>query len=147
MVTANPARKKLSLGDYMSRRLASTPSAEKSQTQLGLDIGEVESIKVATSPPESSPGTAKVATGSLRPGGQLTPQPAPPGALSVCELEDTSMKDEGEEPEYSPPEPVEPAEDSARLTTGARVGFPTSRQIKIPADVTNILHQLAQFRK
>jgi hypothetical protein len=147
MVTANPARKKLSLGDYMSRRLASTPSAEKSQAQLGLDIGEVESIKVATSPPESSSGTAKVATGSLRPDGQPTVQPAPPGALSVCEIEDTSMKDEGEEPEYSPPEPVEPAEDSPRLATGARVAFPTSRQIKIPADVTNILHQLAQFRK
>ncbi|OCT51722.1 SET domain containing protein [Cladophialophora carrionii] len=147
VITPSPARKKLSLGDYMSRRLASTPSTEKSQTQVGLGTGEVELAKVATSPSESSLGTAEAATGVPRPGQQLALQPMAQESLPSRDLEDASMKDEGEEPEYSPPEPVEPAEDSPRLATGASVALPTSAQITIPAEVTNILHQLAQFRK
>ncbi|EXJ58729.1 hypothetical protein A1O7_06158 [Cladophialophora yegresii CBS 114405] len=147
VVTPSPARKKLSLGDYMSRRLASTPSTERSHTQVGFGTGEVESIKDATSPSELSLGTAEVATGVLRSGQQLALQPMAQGTLPLGDVEDASMKDEGEEPEYSPPEPVEPAEEASRLPTGASATLPPSGQITIPAEVTNILHQLAQFRK
>jgi hypothetical protein len=63
------------------------------------------------------------------------------GGLSGSAVEDTLMADEAEEPEYSPPEPVEPVEAPAQLSTGA-IG-----PVSIPPEVTNVLAQLAQFRK
>ena len=140
-VTPSPARKKLSLGDYMSRRLASTPSTEKSQVQVGLGGEEVESAKVAPSVTEPCVGTIAEATQDLRPGQQLSVQVAAEGGLSSSTLEDTPMKDEPEEPEYSPPEPIEPVDGPSQLSTGV------SGAVSIPPEVTNVLAQLARFRK
>ncbi|KIW20013.1 hypothetical protein PV08_00588 [Exophiala spinifera] len=83
VITPSPARKKLSLGDYLSRRAASSSSVDKLQPEVG-----------ATTPAEqgnSSP-TADLAKGTE---GVRTNSP-------------NGFKEEGEEKEYSPPEAVPP---------------------------------------
>jgi hypothetical protein len=101
MITPSPARKKLSLGDYMSRRnLASTPVAEKGQSQGGLAGMELDRDKEEHG--RSSPA-AEPSPVNQRPNGDLAQQAAAQGGLSGSAVEDTVMKDEMEEPEYSPP--------------------------------------------
>ena len=138
-VTPSPARKKLSLGDYMSRRLASTPVTEKSQGQLMLGTGDGESATVAPLLAESSVGPHDVASAEVVAGQQLNPPSVAEDGLSTSAIEDTAMKDEAEEPEYSPPEPVD--ETPSQLSTGG------NEQASIPVDVTNVVAQLAQIRK
>jgi hypothetical protein len=135
---STPARKKLSLGDYMSRRLASTPSSEKTQAQTVLGIGEADSIKSEASPSEQLPALAEANTGGSQ----------------VDELqngdrnnEDVAMKDRIEEQEYSPPEPLE-SEKGPLPPVPSPGGVPSSgEQNTIPQEVTNVLAQLAQIGK
>ncbi|KAJ9607809.1 SET domain-containing protein 3 [Cladophialophora chaetospira] len=127
VVTPSPARKKLSLGDYMIRRAASTPSVERSQSQAGLGAGEADAAQGATTPPERSPGDSRLES----------EQAVAQDEISGGANDDTVMKDEIEEPEYSPPEPMEPVDDPPPSTGG---------QVSLPPEVTNVLAQLAQFR-
>lgn len=83
-VTPSPARKKLSLGDYMSR-LASTPLTEKTPGQGGLGGFEGE---------QSSPQAVESGSGSARPSEEFARQAAAQGALSGSAVEDPPIKDE-----------------------------------------------------
>ncbi|KAJ9633253.1 uncharacterized protein PV06_00950 [Exophiala oligosperma] len=83
VVTPSPARKKLSLGDYLSRRAASTPSVEKLQSEGGIHL-PAEQIK------EGEPGSSS------------------PVADPAKTTEEVGVKQEGDEKEYSPPEDVPP---------------------------------------
>ena len=140
-VTPSPARKKLSLGDYMSRRLASTPLTEKSQAQAGFGTGEAEPNRDAPLDTESCSATGEIAPEGSRPAQQLVQEVVAGGGLSGSAVEDTPMTEEVEEPEYSPPEPLELVDTPAQLSAGA------TGPISIPPEVTNVLAQLAQMRK
>lgn len=150
VVAPSPARKKLSLGDYMSRRLGSTPSTEKTQAQVGLGGVDSESAnRASTSPSEASPHMAETLTKDVQAADQPTLDVSSQGVPSGGAVEDTPMKEEGEEPEYSPPDalPTEPAAEAPLLSIDKDVAFPTGGQATIPAEVTNVLAQLAQYRK
>lgn len=101
-ITPGPARKKLSLGDYMSRRnLASTPSTEKSQALGGLagvdadGAREGEHVRSPSGAADSSPLTS-------RPSEELVQQVAAQGGLGGSAVDDRPSKDEGFETEQSP---------------------------------------------
>ncbi len=143
MVTPSPARKKLSLGDYMSRRAASTPLTDKSQAQVGLGMGEGDIAKGVTTPPERSPGAVEAPTVDAPPDPE---QVVAQGGLSGIAIDDTPMKDEIEEPEYSPPEPIEPVDEPPQLSNNTTGPLAGNGQVSIPPEVTNVLAQLAQFR-
>jgi hypothetical protein len=128
----------------MSRRLASTPSAEKSQLQVGLGAGEAESAKAAATASEASADTGDATMGDLRPSPQLAQQVAAEGGLSGSAVDDTTMKDEADEPEYSPPEP---AASAPLVETPSQMSAGGGGQVGIPREVTNVLAQLAQIRK
>ena len=148
MVPPSPARKKLSLGDYMSR-LASTPLAEKSQAQAGFGTGELETAKATTGPTDPSSSNAETtAPPNSRPNDQFAQEVAAQGGLSGSAVDDTLMKDE-EESEYSPPDavPMETSNDIPESVEGVSVVQPPNGQVSIPAEVTNVLAQLAQYRK
>jgi hypothetical protein len=103
IVTPSPARKKLSLGDYMSRRnLASTPTSEKAHSHGGLNGIDTEMTKDGEQY-RSSPSAPDSSPANLRPSEELVQQAAAQGGLSGSAVDDTSMKDESDEPEYSPP--------------------------------------------
>ena len=119
----------------MIRRAASTPSAEKFQAQVGLGMGDVELAQGITTPPERFPGTVEATTVDLRLDSERA---GVQDGVSGSAIEDALMKEEIEEPEYSPPEPVEPVNEPPPLST---VG-----QVNLPPEVTNVLAQLAQFR-
>ncbi|KAK5467158.1 SET domain-containing protein 3 [Exophiala xenobiotica] len=91
-VTPSPARKKLSLGDYMSRRLASTPSIEK--TQAEANVNAVADASITPEPNHDSPMAPEADQ----------PQPCEEGTSHAV----AGVKEEGEEREYSPPEAVPP---------------------------------------
>lgn len=103
VVTPSPARKKLSLGDYMSRRnQASTPSTEKTQTLGGLGGGEADTFRDGEHA-RSPSGAADSSPLNSRPSDDLVQQAAAHGGLSGSAVDDISTKSENEEPEYSPP--------------------------------------------
>ncbi|KIW32080.1 hypothetical protein, variant [Cladophialophora immunda] len=144
IVTPSPARKKLSLGDYMSRRLASTPSTEKSQAQAILGAGETETSKAIAEAGQPSPGSVESTPGNARSvevPGQPTPQAGLPGGAA----KDTSMK-EAEEPAYSPPDVLPPGAIPASSPPKVRSAVPASNEtISIPKEMSNVLAQLAQI--
>lgn len=148
VVTPSPARKKLSLGDYMSRRLASTPSVERTQAQANFGAVEGEQPKdIETAQP--SQGTSESTAGNLRPSDELAQQAAAQEGLAGSASEDVPMKDEGDEPEYSPPEatPMDTVSDPPALPAKEETmaAAPGERE-KIPAEVSNVLAQLAQLQ-
>jgi len=135
----------LSLGDY-KRRLASTPLTEKSQAQAGLGMSEAEPIKVTSEQAESSPGTAEAAPVDLKSSEQPAQQTAVRREVSGSSIEDTVMKDD-EEPEYSPPDALPPDAANEPEPPSKHIGMLQPPQVSIPAEVTNVLAQLAQFRR
>jgi hypothetical protein len=67
------------------------------------------------------------------------------GGLEGSAIEDTVMKDDGEEPEYSPPEPDEPVSEAPKADIS--VGPPSNLTPKMSPEVSNILTQLDQLDK
>ncbi|KIV84638.1 hypothetical protein PV11_00411 [Exophiala sideris] len=105
VVTPSPARKKLSLADYKSRRLASTPSMEKTQSQA--DIGTADGPQSKEADQDHSP-PQPAGPPSILPTEENAQKAAYEGAVAQNAVEDVSMKDEGDEHEYSPPAAVPP---------------------------------------
>lgn len=130
IMTPSPARKKLSLGDYMSRRnMASTPTSEKSQGHGGFNGIDTEMTRDAEQN-RSSPGASDSSPANLRPSEELVQQAAAQGGLSGSAVDDTSMKDESDEPEYSPPGAsplgsslLEAKREEPTISTDGRVGM------------------------
>jgi len=130
----------------MSRRLASTPSGERSQAQAGLGEAEGEPPKEIEQG-QSSPAAASPPTGNMGPNQGLAQQVAAEGGLSgsaVFAVDATPVKCEAEEPELSSPNaesapsPLPAKEESDDPTiSGARI---------IPGPVAQILAQLAQLK-
>ncbi|KAH0844841.1 SET domain containing protein [Fonsecaea pedrosoi] len=144
VVTPNPTRKKLSLGDYMSRRLASTPSAEKSQTQAILGTGEMEPSKALAEAGQDSPGTMDLGLANA----QVVESPArptpPPAVGSSVPVKDVPIK-ETEEPPYSPYDSLTTRPMAASPPHKTTNGVPASNDtIGIPK-MPNVLAQLAQI--
>lgn len=140
IVTPSPARKKLSLGDYMSRRnMASTPTSEKTQSHGGLNGVDTEMARDADQS-RSSPGALDSSPASMRPNDELVQQAAAQGGLSGSAVDDTSMKDESDEPEYSPPgaspfasSNTESNKDEPPISTSARNGIgSTTSGMQVP---------------
>ena len=127
----------------MSRRAASTPLTDKTQAQVGLGMGESDTAKGATTPPERSPGIVETTMADAQPDSE---QVVAQGGLLGSAINDTPMKDEIEEPEYSPPEPIEPVDDPTQLSHNTTGPLPGNGQVSMPPEVTNVLAQLAQFR-
>ena len=136
----SPIKKKLSLGDYMSRRMATTPATEKSQSQaLGDSPSEREtdpnrkfSVGGVDSPSENTP--SKSDTGVVEQGANDG------GADDTTAIaDDLSMKDE-DEGEYSPPDASPPHVDSPSM-------LPASGTVSYAPEVANVLAQLAQFKQ
>ena len=141
VMTPSPAKKKMSLGDYMSRRntnTGTTPSTEKPPTPLPLQ-GDAD---------------RKASDGSVTITHELVPQPKPDeavikeaaaqGGLEGSAIDDTVMKDDVEEPEYSPPEPVETASDAPKVHA---LSSPSSNLHNLSPEVSNILAMLSQMNK
>jgi len=131
----------------MSRRLASTPSAEKSQAQANFGGIEGEQSKDGEQG-RSSPRSSESATGNLRPNEEFAQQAAAQGGLSGSAVDDTPMKDEGDEPEYSPPgaSPLDPGSGQISVPKKEDSVVPaTSGMTHIPAEVSQVLAQLAQL--
>ncbi|KIX95666.1 uncharacterized protein Z520_08786 [Fonsecaea multimorphosa CBS 102226] len=144
-VTPSPARKKLSLGDYMSRRLASTPSAEKSQVQAILGTGEAEPSKALAEARQQSPGTVESAPGNARPAEASAQQTPPEAGISSGAVKDTPMT-EAEEPAYSPPDVLAVAPKPSSSPPKMASAAPSANEtINIPREMSNVLAQLAQF--
>ncbi|KIW95320.1 uncharacterized protein Z519_03904 [Cladophialophora bantiana CBS 173.52] len=144
VVTPSPARKKLSLGDYMSRRLASTPSVEKSQSQADLGTGEGEPPKAMAEAGQHSPETTESAPDNAGPAELPARQGAAHAGLLGTAVKDTPMK-EVEEPAYSPRDasPPQPMPSSSPPKTSAVPLLNDS--ISIPKEVSNVLARLAQL--
>lgn len=148
VATPSPARKKLSLGDYMSRRLASTPSVERSQAQAGLGESEGEASK-ETEQGQSSPAAPSPPTVNVRPNEGLAQQVAAQGGFSGCAVDETPVKGEADEVEFSPPnaiplqagtEPNPPPEKEEKMPTS------TDGTGVFPAQVSQVLAQLAELK-
>lgn len=140
LVTPSPARKKLSLGDYMSRRnLASTPTSEKTQSHGGLNGVDTEMAKDGEQY-RLSPGGPDSSPANLRPSEELAQQAAAQGGLSGSAVDDMSMKDESDEPEYSPPgaSPLassipDASKEEPPVSANGRIGVgPAASNIQIP---------------
>ncbi|KAG9781133.1 hypothetical protein KCU88_g3525, partial [Aureobasidium melanogenum] len=144
-VTPSPARKKLSLGDYMSRRAASTPSVEKHQYQVGFagsDGDRAKEREQSHSSPIGSESTVK----DRQPDQNTVGHESAPAGLADSVADDNSGRDS--EPEYQPPPaiPVQSEPASPRpAPLGATVpqGGTTSG---VPSAVSNVLAQLAQLQ-
>ena len=138
-MTPSPAKKKMSLGDYMSRRntnSGTTPSAEKSSSQNeGSRKGSDASV---TTPQETVP--------RAKPDDAVKQQAAAQGGLEGSAIDDTVMKDEMEEPEYSPPEPAETNSDTPHAESDLPTTLPNTTQ-NVSPEVTNILAMLSQLRQ
>jgi uncharacterized protein len=149
VVTPSPARKKLSLGDYMSRRMASTPTVEKSQSQIGLSPNETDTTKATTEAPDPSASTAEALSIGSRPDEQLAQQVVAQGGLTGSAVEDTPMKDDGEEPEYVPPEVVSTDLVPEAPPPAGEVSFAKSPgQLPVVSnDMMNVVAQLTQIQK
>ncbi len=142
VMTPSPAKKKMSLGDYMSRRntnTGSTPTVERPSSQLPLH-GE---------------GSRKGSDGSVTAPQEAIPQPKPDdgvkqeatarGGLQGSAIDDAVMNDDVEEPEYSPPEPAETVSEARRLDA---VSSPSSTLTQnLSPEVSNILAMLSQMNK
>lgn len=148
VVTPSPARKKLSLGDYMSRRLASTPSMEK--TQLQADIGTTDGR-----PPREaeqgqfSPQASLAGPTTLLPSEEHAQKAVGEGGLSESAVEDVKMKDEGDDPEYSPPAAVPPEAVPSQdpLFVGKEDALSSSHDPnRMVAQVSQVLAQLSHMQ-
>ncbi|KIX02601.1 uncharacterized protein Z518_08542 [Rhinocladiella mackenziei CBS 650.93] len=145
-VTPSPARKKLSLGEYRSRRLASTPSAEKSQAQAGF--GSVEGGPKDAEQERPSPRTSESATGHPRPSEELAQDAAAQGEVSGSAVDDTPMKDEGDDVDHrplgAPPTEAGSTQTSVPPKEEAAVQSMAEHR-KMPSEVSHVLAQLAQL--
>jgi len=145
IVTPSPARKKLSLGDYMSRRnMASTPTSEKPPSHGGLNgvdtemTKDSEQFRLSPGGPDSSPA-------NLRPSEELAQQAAAQGGLSGSAVDDMSMKDESDEPEYSPPgasplaSSVLDAKEEPPISANGRIGVgPPGSNMPVPVTQASV---------
>ncbi|OAP60664.1 hypothetical protein AYL99_05666 [Fonsecaea erecta] len=146
VVTPSPARKKLSLGDYMSRRLASTPSAEKSQAQAILGPGETELSKTLAEAGQHSPGTIDPGFGNAQTAEPAAHQSTPEAGLSSGIVKDTPMKD-AEGPANSPPDRLAQGSMAASSPTKITSALPPSDgTIGIPKEMSTVLAQVAPSR-
>jgi len=153
MVTPSPAKKKLSLGDYMSRRnMATTPAAEKTQAQAYASASEIEDAKNKDLVPES-------ASSPIDPSEQISPtsfsdHPISGGTTAgdgvrSPEGATTPMRDDLDEPEYSPPD-ASPAADLGPVqpnTAPWLVVASTANPSSMTPEVRDVLDRLAQIRR
>jgi hypothetical protein len=129
----SPAKKKMSLGDYWSRRntsSGSTPSAEKSSS-LGCsaDAGHRKSS-------EGSVDRSQDGASRPPPDESVKQEAAAQGGLQGSAIDDTVMKDDAEEPEYVPPEPMETTIESLKDASPPALAS---------SEVSHILAQLNQM--
>ncbi|EXJ81112.1 hypothetical protein A1O3_07400 [Capronia epimyces CBS 606.96] len=144
VVTPSPARKKLSLGDYMSRRAASTPAVEKSQIQGGLDSGDGDRTKDLEQG-ESSPIMPETAVKDLRSSEETVQQSSAQGGLSGAPVGENAHQDA--EPEYHPlVTRIECGHPPSPLLSNENVLPSTSETSSVPSAVSNVLAQLAQLQ-
>jgi hypothetical protein len=100
----------------MSRRnLTSTPVTEKAPSQTGLPGSEPDHGKESEQGHSSPAG--EPSPGHSRPNDDIAQQAASQGGVSGEAVDDSIMKDEMDEPEYSPPgaSPVDMALDNVAL--------------------------------
>ena len=170
-VTPSPAKKKLSLGDYISRRntnSAITPLAEKAPgsmmptTDTGSRKGSDGSMVQPSLGEEGGPRP--------KPDDSVKQEAAAQGGLEGSAIDDALMKDdpEGEEPEYVPPEPEVDTSSAPAPTVEAEVNKPAGPLEPVPLmrteavkettpsappastmspEVSNVLAQLAQLHQ
>lgn len=138
LVSPSPVKKKMSLGDYMlSRRNTSsgtTPAGDKPQVQTAVqDSGNNKGSDDITDHTQESTSRAK-------PDDSVKQKAAAEGGLQGSAIDDTDMRDDAEEPEYSPPEPVEPTAELNMVDSSKRVST-------VSPQVSQILAQLSQMDK
>lgn len=99
ITSPTPVRKKLSLGDYMSRRnLAAVPVVEKSEKPANVTIGA--SSELETDPMSLTDGDPHPAA-MLQPDDSIKEEAASRGGIDGTAIEDPPFK---EEPDYIPPD-------------------------------------------
>ncbi|ETN46669.1 uncharacterized protein HMPREF1541_00855 [Cyphellophora europaea CBS 101466] len=146
VVTPSPAKKKLSLGDYMkARRNTSSSSILATEKSLMAD------------------GDRKVSSESPGPPSNVPPAPSPSDHIKIeaaiqgvqeNAVEDTPMKDADDESEYVPPEPILDADLPPPGMVVSDVGKPdVMLSISPPAsantasEVTTVMAQLAKLQE
>lgn len=138
VVTPSPAKKKLSLGDYMkSRRNTSSstvPMADKPATDSERKVSSESPV----------PSDVLVAPTSIK-------VEAAAQGVQESAVDDTPMKDADDEPEYVPPESVgeiEPPSDAAASNQAeASMSVPAQPSVEASSDVTSIMAQLAKLQE
>ncbi|EXJ90646.1 hypothetical protein A1O1_03750 [Capronia coronata CBS 617.96] len=145
VVTPSPARKKLSLGDYMSRRAASTPSIEKTQTQLGMDSGDSDRAKDSEEGQSSPIVPLEAPVQDVR-HEDVDRQASSPGEPTGAAVEDPAAQDA--EPEYQPPPAIsnDGQADPPPVSSSENVASSTDGASSVPSAVSNVLAQLAQLQ-
>jgi hypothetical protein len=133
LVSPSPVKKKLSLTDYKSRRMtssAATPGTEKTQAQANSATGRKDSDTSASTEPPSRP----------QPDETVKQEAAAQGGLVENAIEDTPMKDDGDEPEYNPPEPVE-------TVTTTKIEVPALTSNNQVSSLLASIHQMDKVRR
>ena len=148
-VTPSPAKKKLSLGDYISRRntnSASTPAAEKVPGQTTPErirkdsVGSVNGVDAAP---------------SMKPHDSVKEEAETRGGLQGIAVQDSVMSDEVDEPPYSPrastphreSSPINGSSNDPNPVDSAAVPPAPSLSKETSAELTNIMQVLKQWER
>jgi uncharacterized protein len=144
VVTPSPAKKKLSLGEYMkSRRSDSSATGDKLQVEGARKVSDDSAV---TSPPESK---------IMKVNDSLKQQVAQQGGVHENAVDDTPMKDVDDEPEYEPPEPTtdyglpQPDIPSTAEFSSNGPGMTTTGPdaVQPAAQVKDVMSRLAQYQE
>ena len=142
VLTPSPAKKKMSLGDYMMARRntssGTTPSADKAQPQA---TARGDGNRRAS---DGSPVSPQEAVPRPKLDQAVKQEAAASGGLQGSAIDDTVMKDDAEEPEYSPPEPVDTSSEPPKADAASALS-PTPTENLSP-EVSNILAMLSQYK-
>lgn len=141
IVNPSPIKKKLSLGDYMSRRnMSATPVTEKSQGQA--NAGMLDGVKEVDMERKYSNADSEdqSESGNL----QAIIDEAAQKGIEVNVVDDDMIKDE-DEPDYSPPDASPAPEETFQAIEASKSAGTSAMSGNITPDVANVLARLAQF--
>jgi hypothetical protein len=142
VVTPSPAKKKLSLGDYMKSRRntsSSTPVTENPPTDGGRKVSSESPVRTLDGASDPPPSESIKIEAAVR-------------GVQENAVDDVAMKDADDEPEYVPPESVGdidagPAQEAAAAKSDVAVDAQPAPAVGGSPEVTNVMAQLAALKE